>query len=223
MTDDMTIEQIKSSLARFYEGQTTPEEERALADFFRREDIPNDLQQDKQLFLLLTQTSNQEMTQDIAEEITTFVNNLGQTEIQPLIPEDKQHKGVIFRLKTPPKDKEFNVPEVETSDTRAPHLLLTQAAGFRSVRLKRFWYRIAATAAILLVIGGGVLHHQRTYTTDPFLDTCATPEEAAEAIYYANNIINRSTAPFLRSTMIATEHVNNINETFGKIQPYINQ
>ena len=189
MTYNMTIEQIKSLLARFYEGQTTPEEERLLADFFHREDVPEDLQQDKQLFLLLAQASDQEMPQDIAEEITAFVNNLGQTKIQPLIPEDKQRKGVIFRLKTPPK----------------------------------MWYRVAATVAILLAIGGGVLFHQRTYTTDPFRDTCSTPEEAADAILYANDIINRSAAPFLRSTMIATEQVNDINETLGKIQPYINQ
>ena len=69
MTYDMNIEQIKSLLARFYEGQTTPEEERLLADFFHREDVPEDLQEDKQLFLLLAQTSDQEMPQDIAEEI----------------------------------------------------------------------------------------------------------------------------------------------------------
>jgi hypothetical protein len=129
------------------------------------------------------------MPQDIAEEITAFVNNLGQTKIQPLIPEDKQRKGVIFRLKTPPKMR----------------------------------YRVAATVAILFAIGGGVFFHQQTYTTDPFRDTCSTPEEAADAIFYANDIINRSTAPFLRSTMIATEQVNDINETLGKIQPYINQ
>ena len=189
MTYNMTIEQIKSLLSRFYEGQTTPEEERMLADFFRREDVPEDLQQDKQLFLLLVQASDQEMPQDIAEEITAFVNNLGQTKIQPLIPEDKQRKGEIFRLKTPPK----------------------------------MWYRVAATVAILFAIGGGVFFHQRIYTTDPFRDTCSTPKEAADAILYANDIINRSAAPFLRSTMIATEQVNDINETLGKIQPYINQ
>ena len=42
----MTIEQIKSLLSRFYEGQTTPEEERQLVAFFRREDVPEDLKQD---------------------------------------------------------------------------------------------------------------------------------------------------------------------------------
>ena len=189
MRYNMTIEQIKSLLSRFYEGQTTPEEERQLVAFFRREDVPEDLQQDKQLFLLLAQTSEQEMPQDIADEITAFVNNLGQTDIQPLTHVSEQHTGVIYRLKTPPK----------------------------------MWYRVAATVAILLAIGGGVLHHQRTYAPDPFRDTCATPEEAADAILYANDIINRSAAPFLRSTEIATEQVNDINQTLGKIQPYINQ
>ena len=189
MTYNMNIEQIKSHLSRFYEGQTTPEEERQLVAFFQREDVPEDLQQDKQLFLLLAQTSEQEMPQDIADEITAFVNNLGQTDIQPLTHVSQQRKGVIYRLKTPPK----------------------------------VWYRVAASVAILLAIGGGVLHHQRTYATDPFRDTCATPEEAADAILYANDIINRSAAPFLRSTEIATEQVNDINQTLGKIQPYINQ
>ena len=188
MTYNMTIEQIKSLLARFYEGQTTPEEERLLADFFHRVDVPEDLQEDKQLFLLLAETSDQEMPQDIAEEITAFVNNLGQTKIQPLIPEDKQRKGVIFRLKTPPK----------------------------------IWYRVAATVAILLAIGGGVFFHQQTYTTDPFRDTCSTPEEAAREILYANDIINRSLAPFRQSANMATEQVNEMNKTIQKATRYIN-
>ena len=188
MTYTMNIEQIKSLLARFYEGQTTPEEERLLADFFCREDVPEDLQEDKQLFLLLAQTSDQEMPQDIAEEITAFVNNLGQTEKKPVLSEEKQNKGIIYRLKTPPK----------------------------------MWYRVAATVAILFAIGGGVLFHQRTYTTDPFRDTCSTPEEAAREILYANDIINRSLAPFRQSANMATEQVNEMNKTIQTATRYIN-
>lgn len=185
MKRDKNIEQIKSLLARFYEGQTTPEEERLLADFFRREDVPEDLQEDKQLFLLLAQTSDQEMPQDIAEEITAFVNNLGQTKIQPLIPEDKQRKGVIFRLKTPPK----------------------------------MWYRVAATVAILLAIGGGVLHHQRTYTPDPFRDTCATPEEAAAQIQRANSMIAKATEQCMAPTSKALQKADATKQV---INQYIN-
>ena len=186
MTYDMNIEQIKSLLARFYEGQTTPEEERLLADFFRCEDVPEDLQQDKQLFLLLVQASDQEMPADIAEEITVFVNNLGQTEKESVLPEAKQPKEITYRLKTPPK----------------------------------MLYRVAATVAILLAIGGGVISHQKQ--TDPFRDTCSTPEEAAQEILYANNIINRSFAPFRQSANMATEQVNEMNKTIQKATQYIN-
>ena len=185
MKRDKNIEQIKSLLARFYEGQTTPEEERLLADFFRREDVPEDLQQDKQLFLLLAQTSDQEMPQDIAEEITAFVNNLGQTKIQPLTHVSKQHKGVIYRLKTPPK----------------------------------MWYRVAATVAFLLAIGGGVLHHQRTYTPDPFRDTCATPEEAAAQIQRANSMIAKATEQCMAPTSKALQKADATKQV---INQYIN-
>ena len=186
MTYNMTIEQIKSSLARFYEGQTTPEEERLLADFFRREEVPEDLQQDKQFFLLLAQISDQEMPQDIAAEITAFVNNLGQTEKKPVLSEEKQNKGIIYRLKTPPK----------------------------------MFYRVAATVAILIALGGGVISHQKQ--TDPFRDTCSTPEEAAREILYANDIINRSFAPFRQSANMATEQVNEMNKTIQNATRYIN-
>ena len=183
MTYNMTIEQIKSLLSRFYEGQTTPEEERLLADFFRREDVPEDLQEDKQLFLLLAQTSDQEMPQDIAEEITAFVNNLGQTEKKPVLPEVKRHKGIIYRHKTPPK----------------------------------MWYRIAATVAILFAIGGGMfMHQQRTFATDPFRDTCKTPEEAAAELHKANAMITKASQQCLAPTRNAFEQVEDTKEIINK-------
>ena len=182
MTYNMTIEQIKSLLARFYEGQTTPEEERLLADFFHREDVPEELQEDKQLFLMLAQISDQEMPTDIAEEITAFVNNLGQTEKKPVLSEEKQNKGIIYRLKTPPK----------------------------------MWYRVAATVAILLAIGGGVFFHQQTYTTDPFRDTCKTPEEAAAELHKANAMITKASQQCLAPTRNAFEQVEDTKEIINK-------
>ena len=150
----MTIEQIKSLLARFYEGQTTPEEERLLADFFRREDV----------------------------EIATFVNNLGKSDIQPLTHVSQQRKGVIYRLKTPPK----------------------------------MFYRVAATVAILLAIGGGVFFHQQTYTTDPFRDTCKTPEEAAAELHKANAMITKASQQCLAPTRNAFEQVEDTKEIINK-------
>ena len=185
MTYDMNIEQIKSLLARFYEGQTTPDEERLLADFFHREDVPEELQEDKQLFLLLAQISDQEMPADIAEEITAFVNNLGQTEKKPVLSEEKQNKGIIYRLKTPPK----------------------------------MFYRVAATVTILLAIGGGVLFHQRTYTTDPFRDTCSTPEEAAAQIQRANNMIAKDSGQCFEPASKALQQTENSKQI---VNQYIN-
>ena len=183
MKRDQNIEQIKSLLARFYEGQTTPEEERLLADFFRREEVPEDLQQDKQLFLLLAQTSDQEMPQDIAEEISAFVNNLGQTKNVVRVQRDKKIKPHIFRLKTPPK----------------------------------MWYRVAATVAILIAIGGGMfVHQQRTFATDPFRDTCSTPEEAATELLKANAMIAKASQQCLSPTRDAFERIDDTKEMINK-------
>lgn len=183
MTHDMTIEQIKSLLSRFYEGQTTPDEERLLADFLHREDVPEELQEDKQLFLMLAQISDQEMPTDIAEEITAFVNNLGETEKKPVLSEEKQNKGIIYRLKTPPK----------------------------------MFYRVAATVAILLAIGGGVIAYQKQ--TDPFRDTCATPEEAAIQIQRANSMIAKATEQCITP---ATKALQQTEATKQIINQYIN-
>ena len=185
MTYTMNIEQIKPLLSRFYEGQTTPEEERLLAAYLRREDVPEELQEDKQLFLMLAQISDQEMPADIAEEITAFVNNLGQTEKKPVLSEVKQHKGIIYRLKTPPK----------------------------------MFYRVAATVVILVAIGGGVLFHQRTYTTDPFRDTCSTPEEAAAQIQRANNMIAKASGQCFETASKALQQTENAKQIVNR---YIN-
>ena len=208
----MDIEQIKSLLSRFYEGQTTPDEERLLADYFnmskahvaslggdesgeqahtrlaqdfRREDVPEELQEDRQLFFMLVQISDQEMPADIAEEITVFVNNLGQTEKESVLPEVKQRKGIIYRLKTPPK----------------------------------MWYRVAATVAILLAIGGGVFFHQHTYTTDPYRDTCVNAEEAAVQIRRANDMIANASGQCLAPTNKALQQTE---ATKQLVNQYIN-
>jgi hypothetical protein len=66
------------------------------------------------------------------------------------------------------------------------------------------------------------MHQQRTFATDPFRDTCSTPEEAAREILYANDIIHRSLAPFRQSANMATEQVNEMNKTIQKATRYIN-
>ncbi len=187
MTADLNIEQIKTLLARFYEGKTSPEEERQLALFFRGNDVPKQLQQDKQLFLMLAEVSEQEMPQDVQKQITAFVNNLGQEDNEKPVSVSKRNRGAFSLLKMPPK----------------------------IVR------RVAAAVAILLAAGSGMLIYQQR--TSPFRDTCATPEEAAEAILYANSILVRSSEQFTQSTDMASEQIAGMNETIKKATGYINQ
>ena len=188
MTHNMNIEQAKLLLTRFYEGKTTPAEERLLAEFLRSDDVPAEFNADRQLFMQLSEIAETPMPDDIEEQIKTFVCNLtahnSTTQIETTA---KRRTGFSFRLHTPPK----------------------------------IWSRIAAAVVMLVALGGGISYHQ--HRISPFRDTCATPEEAADAILFANDIINRSAAPFMRSTEIATGQVNDINQTLGKIQPYINQ
>ena len=123
------------------------------------------------------------MPQDIADEIATFVNNLGKSDIQPLTHVSQQRKGVIYRLKTPPK----------------------------------MFYRVAATVAILLAIGGGMfVHQQRTFATDPFRDTCSTPEEAAAELHKANAMITKASQQCLAPTRNAFEQVEDTKEIINK-------
>ena len=206
----MTIEQVKSLLSRFYEGRTMPDEERLLADFFNmskahvaclggdesgeqahtclaqdfhREDVPAELHEDKQLFLMLAKLSDQEMPADIAEEITVFVNNLGQTEKESVLPEAKQPKEITYRLKTPPK----------------------------------MLYRVAATVAILLALGGGIIAYQKL--TDPYRDTCASAEEAAVQIRRANDMIANASGQCLAPTNKALQQTE---ATKQLVNQYIN-
>ena len=76
MTHNMNIEQAKLLLTRFYEGKTTPAEERLLAEFLRSDDVPEEFNADRQLFMQLSEIADTPMPNDIAEQIKTFVGNL---------------------------------------------------------------------------------------------------------------------------------------------------
>lgn len=78
------------------------------------------------------------------------------------------------------------------------------------------FYRVAATVAILFAIGGGVLFYQRAYTTDPFRDTCSTPEEAVAELHKANAMITKASQQCLAPTRNAFEQVEDTKEIINK-------
>lgn len=156
-TTDIAI--IQSLLTRFYDGTTTPAEERRLAEFFRSADVPRELEPDRRLFLQLSQLAAAPEPENLENELTAFVARLAAADVAPSAEApSKPSLTHLPRRKTPPKT----------------------------------WLRAAAAVTLLLALGGGMLTYQ--HRTDPFRDTCATPEEAAVQIRKANEIINRSFA-----------------------------
>jgi len=88
---------------------------------------------------------------------------------------------------------------------------------FRSKTPPKMWYRVAATVAILLAIGGGMfVHQQRAFATDPFRDTCSTPEEAAAELHKANAMITKASQQCLAPTRNAFEQVEDTKEIINK-------
>lgn len=104
MTHNMNIEQAKLLLTRFYEGKTTPAEERLLAEFLRSDDVPAEFNADRQLFMQLSEIAETPMPDDIEEQIKTFVGNLTDNDNTMQIETTaKRRTGFSFRLHTPPK------------------------------------------------------------------------------------------------------------------------
>jgi len=53
--------EIKKLLEKYYDGNTTLEEEKFLADFFIRENIPDEFRADREVFLTFSESSNTEV------------------------------------------------------------------------------------------------------------------------------------------------------------------
>ena len=153
-----TKSNIESLLSSFYAGETTPAEEEKLMDFFRSDDVPAELEDDRTLFMSMAEIADTHIPDDIATEINAFVGNLedSETEKSPE-PASRQPKCNVFRREKPPKT---------------------------------IWYHIAATIAIIAIVGVGIIHYQKQ--ADPFSDTCTSVEEATMQIERANSIVSRS-------------------------------
>lgn len=57
----MIVEEIERLLAEFYEGNTTESQEEALRDYFRTKEVPERLLKEKEIFLTLCQTAEEDM------------------------------------------------------------------------------------------------------------------------------------------------------------------
>jgi hypothetical protein len=129
----MNIKEIEELLKKYYEGETSLEEEKALRDFFVSDDVPLELSVDKSQFLYFAEASGEEINdQDLEENV--FAE-------KPEIPVVTLHSGrnrffyisgiaatvlLLIGLVFTFKEDVINKPKGNTSSTN-PELVFTQA------------------------------------------------------------------------------------------------
>lgn len=91
------INTIEKLIAAFYEGQTTPQEEKILYDFFSQEDIPGHLLEDKVFFREIGSLQIQEIPPELEKSIDTLIDNLEKDEKRS-IPLEQPSKSNIKRI-----------------------------------------------------------------------------------------------------------------------------
>lgn len=76
----MDIKNIKNLLHSFYEGETSKEEERMLYDFFETENIPEDMEFEKRIFLKLYSSQQNNVPTHLGEKLNALIDNLSREE-----------------------------------------------------------------------------------------------------------------------------------------------
>jgi hypothetical protein len=77
----MNIREIKDLLERYYEGETTPDEEKILKDFFLSGNVPVELEENKYLFRYFAEATGEELDDRELEEKV-----FGESKKVPIIP-----------------------------------------------------------------------------------------------------------------------------------------
>ena len=70
----MKTDNIKILLQRYYDGDTSREEEQQLKDFFSRNDVPEDMQADKLMFEEFASAGEPEIPSDLNERISAVID-----------------------------------------------------------------------------------------------------------------------------------------------------
>ena len=133
----MDYKYIEQLLERYWECQTTLEEEAILRTFFRQEDVPASLLPYRQLFLEEDAMANEHLGKDFADRMLQLVRQTGQTQAA-----EEENPSAGLRL-------------AEGYVCKAQRLTVMR-------RLRPF-YRVAGLVALLLGIGGAI---QQSFTEE---------------------------------------------------------
>lgn len=84
----MKVEEIERLLAGFYEGKITESQEEALKDYFRTTEVPEHLQQDKEVFLSLYQPVDRdvEIPPGLGDRLSQLIDRKAEEEQRFFLP-----------------------------------------------------------------------------------------------------------------------------------------
>lgn len=78
----MNIEEVKLLIEAFYNGETNSDEEQALLRYFEGENIPDELVEERDLFLQLNNTQPIEIPVGLESRITNLIDTLAESELE---------------------------------------------------------------------------------------------------------------------------------------------
>lgn len=87
----MELTQVKILLKKYYQSETTANEEKQLKDYFNTHEVPDELKVDRYLFQSLSDFSNEQgVSDDVSAEIISYINDYEQ---------DRKSAKLTFRKK----------------------------------------------------------------------------------------------------------------------------
>ncbi|GHS92246.1 hypothetical protein FACS1894174_09770 [Bacteroidia bacterium] len=86
----MKTEDIKTLVQAFYQGETTIGEEQILIRYFENENVPEELAEEKELFLQLYQSGPVEIPENLESKLSTLIDGLAEKEEKKFSPKTRQ-------------------------------------------------------------------------------------------------------------------------------------
>lgn len=161
-----TINKIQQLLDRYYNGESTPEEEaELLALLDGNGSLPAHMQADASLFLQMNGISTQAALQSEAEAMSRLPEGF-----------DERLQATIDRL---------------------------SQASIQPRRRFTWMQRAAACASIVVILGAAIGF--MAIPDDPFVDTCATPEQAEYQLNRALTLVSTFSRAGLEEARIGTQ------------------
>jgi hypothetical protein len=96
----MKTEEIRTLIHAFYQGETTVEEEQIVLRYFENENIPDELTEEKELFLQLYQSEPVEIPENLESKLSALIDRLAEKEKEKKISPPKTRQLWLWMSST---------------------------------------------------------------------------------------------------------------------------